>query len=143
MQTPDGIDTAIQRKLLQVTLRNSARSVVLLVVAVVFIAWLAVLTLVMGLVVAVWRAGLQRRFGGDEELSRKRIGRVVRELELNAGLVGLMWVLATLLIYPLLAPTSATVYVVIICGSVATAAFFMSMVGRSFEWLMALQLGWP
>jgi hypothetical protein len=38
MQTPDGIDTAIQRKLLQVTLRNSARSVVLLVVAVVFIA---------------------------------------------------------------------------------------------------------
>ena len=150
MQTPDGIDTAIQRKLLQVTLRNSARSVVLLVVAVVFIAWLgwqvqmraaAVLTLVMGLVVAVWRAGLQRRFGGDEELSRQRISRVVRELELNAVLVGLMWVLATLLIYPLLAPTSATVYVVIVCGSVATAAFFMSMVGRSFEWLMALQLG--
>ncbi len=34
MHTPDGIDTEIQRRLLQVTLRNSARSVVLLMVAV-------------------------------------------------------------------------------------------------------------
>jgi signal transduction histidine kinase/CheY-like chemotaxis protein len=150
MQTPDGIDTAIQRKLLQVTLRNSARSVVLLVVAVVFIAWLgwqvqaraaALLTLVLGLVVAGWRTSLQRRYGGDEELSRQGIARVVRELELNAALVGLMWVLATVLIYPLLTTTSATVYVVIVCGSVATAAFFMSMVGRSFELLVTLQLG--
>jgi signal transduction histidine kinase/CheY-like chemotaxis protein len=150
MHTPDGIDTEIQRKLLQVTLRNSARSVVLLMVAVVFIAWLgwqvdvrsgAVLTLVMGLVVAGWRVNLQRRHGGVEALSRQRIASVVRELELNAILVGLMWVLATVLIYPRLPPTSATVYVVIVCGSVATAAFFMSMVGRSFELLMTLQLG--
>jgi signal transduction histidine kinase/CheY-like chemotaxis protein len=101
----------------------------------------ALLTLVLGLVVAGWRTSLQRRYGGDEELSRQRIARVVRELELNAALVGLMWVLATVLIYPLLATTSATVYVVIVCGSVATAAFFMSMVGRSFELLVTLQLG--
>ncbi|HRD96012.1 MAG TPA: ATP-binding protein [Rubrivivax sp.] len=150
MHTPDGIDTEIQRRLLQVTLRNSARSVVLLMVAVVFIAWLgwradmrsgAVLTLVMGLVVAGWRVSLQRRYGGVEALSRQRIAGIVRELELNAVLVGLMWVIATVLIYPLLPPTSATVYVVIVCGSVATAAFFMSMVGRSFELLMTLQLG--
>ncbi|MBL8312469.1 MAG: response regulator [Rubrivivax sp.] len=150
MHTPDGIDTEIQRRLLQVTLRNSARSVVLLMVAVVFIAWLgwradmrsgAVLTLVMGLVVAGWRVSLQRRYGGVEALSCQRIAGIVRELELNAVLVGLMWVMATVLIYPLLPPTSATVYVVIVCGSVATAAFFMSMVGRSFELLMTLQLG--
>ncbi len=150
MHTPDGIDTEIQRRLLQVTLRNSARSVVLLMVAVVFIAWLgwqvgvrsgAVLTLVLGLVVAGWRVSLQQRHGGVEALSRQRIASVVRELELNAILVGLMWVLSTVLIYPLLPPTSATVYVVIVCGSVATAAFFMSMVGRSFELLMTLQLG--
>jgi len=101
----------------------------------------AVLTLVMGLVVAGWRVSLQRRYGGVEALSRQRIAGIVRELELNAVLVGLMWVIATVLIYPLLPPTSATVYVVIVCGSVATAAFFMSMVGRSFELLMTLQLG--
>ncbi|MBL8235394.1 MAG: hypothetical protein JNL98_43265, partial [Bryobacterales bacterium] len=84
---------------------------------------------------------LQRRYGGVEALSCQRIAGIVRELELNAVLVGLMWVMATVLIYPLLPPTSATVYVVIVCGSVATAAFFMSMVGRSFELLMTLQLG--
>ncbi len=150
MHPSDGIDTAIQRKLLQVNLRNSTRSVVLLIVAVCFISWLgwrvemraaATATFVLGLVVAGWRVSLQQRYGGDEGLSRQRMASAVRELELNAVLVGLMWVLATAQIYPLLTSTSATVYVVIVCGSVATAAFFMSMVGRSFELLMTLQLG--
>ena len=40
MTEPDGIDTAIQHRMLRVAVRNSARSVPLLVVAVVFIAWL-------------------------------------------------------------------------------------------------------
>lgn len=40
MQTPDGIEPAIQRRLLRVTLRNSARSGAALVLVVAFIAWL-------------------------------------------------------------------------------------------------------
>ena len=52
-----------------------------------------------------------------------------------------MWAVATALIYPTLRGTTATVYVVIVCGSVATAAFFMSMAGRSFLLLTVLQLG--
>ena len=74
-------------------------------------------------------------------LAPAQIASVVRQLEGNALLVGLMWCLATVFIYPTLRGTTATVYVVIVAGSVATAAFFMSMAGRSFLLLSVLQLG--
>jgi len=146
----DGIDTAIQRKLLRVAVRNSARSVPLLTVAVCFLAWLgwqggdrwaAVVMLLLGLPVSAWRWALDHAWRGEESIASDRIDGVVRQLEGNAVLVGLMWALATVFIYPTLTGTTATVYVVIVCGSVSTAAFFMSMAGRSFVLLAALQLG--
>jgi signal transduction histidine kinase/CheY-like chemotaxis protein len=146
----DGIDIAIQRKVLRVAVLNSARSVPLLTVAVFFISWLgwqagdtkaAAITLSLGLVVAAWRWVLNRMHGAQQDIPPARIGRVVKQLEGNAALVGVMWVVATLYIYPTLTGTTATVYVVIVCGSVSAAAFFMSMAGRSFLYLMVLQLG--
>jgi hypothetical protein len=62
----DGVSTAIQRETLRVAVRNSARSVLLLLVAVLYVAWLgyergqvgaAALTLLLGLVVSGWRWG--------------------------------------------------------------------------------------
>ena len=150
MRQPDGIETAIQREMLQVALHNSARSVPLLGVAVVFVAWLgwqagdwpsAAVMIGLGLAVAVWRWLLNRRHGSQPALSPAEITSVVRQLEGNAVLVGVMWCVATVFIYPTLRDTTATVYVVIVCGSVATAAFFMSIAGRSFLLLSVLQLG--
>jgi signal transduction histidine kinase/CheY-like chemotaxis protein len=150
MTDRDGIDIAIQREVLQVALRNSARSVPLLMVAVVFIAWLgwdadargaALLTLVLGTLVSVWRWQLARRWGADAQHPPAQIASVVRQLEANAVTVGVMWIVCTALIYPRLQGITATVYVVVICGSVATAAFFLSMAGRSFLYLTVLQLG--
>ena len=150
MTEAQGIDTAIQREMLQVALRNSARSVPLLMLAVMYIAWLgwsvdaraaALATLVLGTAVSAWRVLLQRRWGADAHHPPEQIRNVVRQLEANAVLVGLMWVLCTVLIYPRLQDITATVYVVVVCGSVATAAFFMSMAGRGFHYLTALQLG--
>ena len=150
MTEPDGINTAIQRQMLRMAVRNSARSVPLLTVAVFFLAWLgwqagdgdtAVLMLLLGLPVSVWRWWLDHRYKGAETIEPERIEGVVRELEGNAALVGLMWALATFLIYPTLEGTTASVYLVIVCGSVATAAFFLSMAGRSFLLLAGLQLG--
>jgi len=147
---PEGIETAVQREMLQVALHNSARSVILLMVAVVFVAWLgwdaggraaAVTMVVLGLVVAAWRWLLNRQHGRQSSLTPGEIRSVVHQLEANALLVGLMWCVATAFIYPTLRGTTATVYVVIVAGSVATAAFFMSMAGRSFVLLVALQLG--
>ena len=147
---PEGIETAVQREMLQVALHNSARSVALLMVAVAFVAWLgwqagdrlsASALVGLGLAVAAWRWVLNRRHGSHPSLAPDQIASVVRQLEANAVLVGLMWCVATVFIYPTLRESTATVYVVIVCGSVATAAFFMSIAGRSFVLLSALQLG--
>ncbi|MBC7939872.1 MAG: response regulator [Chitinophagaceae bacterium] len=144
------IPAALQREILQVAVRNSSRSIPLLLVAVAFIAWLgwrngqtaaALATLVLGLGVAVWRWRLQVRCGSTTQMDLAQMHGVVRQLEGNAVAVGLMWIVATVFIYPTLRDTMATVYVVIVCGSVATAAFFMSMAGRSFLWLTCMQLG--
>ena len=150
MTDRDSIDTAIQREMLQVALRNSARSAPLLIVAMGFLAWLgfevgrveaATATLLIGLVVAAWRWWLQRRWGGAAEYSPEQASRVVLELEANAVLAGLMWVVATVYIYPHLQGTQASVYAVMVCGSVALAAVSMSMAGRGFVLLAALQMG--
>ncbi len=150
MIQPVSIDTAIRRETLRVALRNSARSIVLLMVAVLFVAWLgqqnarveaAVATVVIGSAVSAWRWWLLRRYGDTSALAPAQIDRVVRQLEGNALLVGLMWIVATVFIYPTLRDTTATVYIVIVCGSVAIAAFFMSMAGRSFQLLTVMQLG--
>jgi signal transduction histidine kinase len=52
-----------------------------------------------------------------------------------------MWVLATLVIYPTLVGMVATIYVVIACGSISTAAFFLPIAGRSFVLLSVMQIG--
>ena len=150
MTTPDGIETAIQREMLRMAVHNSARSVPLLMVAVLFLVWLgwqagdllaAAFVLGLGLVVSAWRWALSRRHGNGHVIEPARIASVARQLEGNAAMVGVMWALATVYIYPTLSGTTATVYVVIVCGSVSTAAFFMSMAGRSFIVLTTLQLG--
>ena len=150
MTDRDRIDNAIQREMMQVALRNSARSVPLLIVAVLFLAWLgwkmgrveaAAVTMVMGLVVAGWRWWTNHRWGAVAEYTIAQMRHLVLELEANAVMVGLMWVVATVFIYPHLQGTDASVYAVMVCGSVAMAAVFMSMAGRSFLLLAALQMG--
>ena len=150
MSEDHAIETALQRDMLQVAVRNSARSVPLLLAAVCFISWLgwqagnpwaAGVTGLIGVAVCAWRFALGRIFGPGMSDEPDLAARIVRHLEANSFVVGLMWVTATTTIYPLLVGPMATVYVVMVCGSVATAAFFMSMAGRSFEVLTALQLG--
>ena len=150
MSSGADIDTLVQRQLLAMALGNSARSTVLLMAAVVIITALgfqtgesaaAWLVLVLGLLVSVWRLVLRRQFGQADALDAAAMRRAVVQLEANAVAVGLMWIVATTRIYPLLSGNTATVYMVIITGSVATAAFFMSLAGRSFPLLTALQLG--
>ncbi len=150
MSEATGIETALHREMLQGALRNSARSVLLLVVAVPYIAWLgwqagiqtaAIGVLLLGTGVSIWRVLLVKAYGNQPQMGRLEVKAVVRQLEGNAVVVGLMWAWATYSIYPSLQGLNATVYVVIICGSIATAAFFMSMAGRSFLLLSLLQLG--
>ncbi len=149
-ESDDGIEAAIQREVLQLALRNSSRSVPLLVLAMLFVGWLgwdagvptaAVVVVVMGVVVAVWRWWVCR--GHDRlELTHEGVAsRLVRHLEANAAAAGVTWAVATFTIYPLLQGPTATVYFAMLFGSVVTAAFFMSLTGRAFVLLAVVQMG--
>ncbi len=144
------IETAIHREMLQGALHNSARSVLLLMVAVVYIASLAwgtgdkraaVVVTFLAVGVSLWRLVLARKFDDIQDMDMPALKSASRQMEANAGLVGLMWLISTFLIYPELRGMDSTAYVVIVCGSIATAAFFLSMAGRSFLLLVLLQLG--
>ena len=144
------IDAAVQGETLRMALRNSTRSIPLQLVAVGFFVvlafdvqldFIAVLVGVIGIGVAAWRYSVSIRYADVFQRDPADLLRLQRELEGNAGLAGLMWAISTVWIYPLLSNTAATVFVVTICGSIAIAAFFMSLVGLSFIILSIFQLG--
>ncbi len=142
-------NTGVKREMLRLALHNSARSVLLQLAAIAVIVVIGVLAErrlasgaagLIGVIVAAWRWSISARFdriGGSSVL----LDRLRRELEGNAALSGFMWVTATLFIYPGLSGTTATTYVGMVFGSITVAAFFMTLVGRSFAILAALQLG--
>ena len=145
-----GTESAVRRELLRLALRNSTRSVPLQLIAVVVVAVLgwqvdayafSSTAAALGLAVACWRYSLAWRFKSARELNEREILAAQRELEGNSLLAGVLWLICSLGIYPALRDTTATTYVVIVIGSAATAALFMSLVGRSFLFLVGLSLG--
>ena len=143
-------DSAVRRELLRLALRNSKRGVPLQLVAMAFVVYLglnavaqgtAAAAALLGLAVAFWRLSLARRYADTDGLSEQGLARATLELEANSALTGALWVLCTVNIFPALRDDVGTTYVMILFGSLATAAFFMSLVGRAFAILAVLQLG--
>jgi signal transduction histidine kinase/CheY-like chemotaxis protein len=143
-------EAAARRELLALALRNSSRSVPLQLLAVVIMvilgglvkAYAAVAAVaVLGLTVAGWRLWVSRRFGIVSTLSEVDIASATRGLEGNSALAGVLWAVCAFFIYPSLTGTLACAYIVIAIGSVASAAFFMSLVGRCIELLVSFSLG--
>lgn len=142
-------DEGVRRQLLAPALRNSSRSVLLLVAAVVVIAALAAdagrplagfAAGVVGVVSSIWRYAIGRRFANTSNLTAAELDQAERQLEANAAMSGLLWAIGTIAIYPALSGTTATTYVSMIFGSITVAAFFMTLVGRSFPILAGIQL---
>jgi signal transduction histidine kinase/CheY-like chemotaxis protein len=142
-------DSSARRELLRPALHNSTRSVLLLVAAVSVIVAMGVdanqLTAsvfagVVGLLGAAWRLSIGHRYFDVSALSASELNRAERELEGNAAASGLLWAVATIWIYPYLQGTTSTTYVSMLFGSITVAAFFMTLVGRSFAILAAMQL---
>ena len=93
----------------------------------------SVLAGVVGLLGAAWRLAIGRRYADVGALSAAELNRAERELEGNAAAAsGVLWAVATIWIYPYLQGTTSTTYVSMIFGSITVAAFFMTLVGRSF-----------
>ncbi len=150
MTTESTIESAVRRELLHLALRNSSRSIPLQLVALVVVAALAVwverpavgaVAAALGLLVAFWRFSVSRRFTQTHALSETQVVNAGLELEGNSALAGLLWAVCSIGIYPLLQGRLATSYIVIVIGSIAIAALFMSLVGRSYLWLLLLSLG--
>jgi signal transduction histidine kinase/CheY-like chemotaxis protein len=150
MSADSTTDVAVRRELLRLSLRNSSRSVPLQLVAVAVLAGIgfyghhyaaAVATALLGLGVGIWRVLISRRYEAVSALTETDLHHVTRQLEINSALAGLMWVVSSMGIYVHLAGAAATAYVVFACGSISIAAFFMSLVGRSFVWLVVPVLG--
>jgi two-component system, sensor histidine kinase len=142
-------DDGVRRQLLAPALRNSSRSVLLFVAAVLVIAALAadagrpaagLAAALVGALGAVWRYLIGRRFADTAALTSRELDHAERQLEANAALSGVLWAIGTMAIYPGLSGTTATTYVSMVFGSITVAAFFMTLVGRSFGILAGMQL---
>ena len=131
-------------------MRNSSRSVPALLIVAGFIAVLgqqagrpfaALAVIVLGLAIAWLRIDMTRRLARAEPLDDAGFDMHKVVVECVAALGGLMWAVAALGIYTHLDGAMATAYMVMVCGSVAMSAQFLSLAGRSFEWLSVPQLG--
>jgi signal transduction histidine kinase/CheY-like chemotaxis protein len=136
--------------MLQLALQNSGRSVPLQLLAVAFVAYLGLTVgravavagvIVCGVAVAVWRISISRRFGDTTSLTDAGVARAEAEFEGNSALAGVVWMIGTIWIYPLLQGDMGTAYVTVLLGTITTAAFFMTLVGRAFLFLTVLQVG--
>ena len=141
---------SVRRELLRLALHNSARSVLVQLAGVTVIVVFgfghgrpiaAAAAGVIGVVVAIWRLMISRRYVGAQALTEGALQRLQYELEGNAALSGAMWSVGTLGIYPALQGTTGTTYVGLLFGAITVAAFFMTLVGRSFAILSIIQLG--
>ena len=77
----------------------------------------------------VWRWWLGRRYGLLADPSSAELRRAQLELRGQLVAAGLLWTIATFGIYASLSGPFATAFVILVCGSVAVAAYFMPLVG--------------
>ena len=143
-------ESAVRCELLQLSLRNAARSVPALLIVVAFMAALglsagqevaALAIAVMGLMAAAWRIALKRHLARHAVLDAAAYDCFKNALEQNSALGGLMWVVSSLCILPFLEGPMATAYTIMVGGSIAVSGQFLSLVGRSLEWLQVPQIG--
>ncbi|HMC16595.1 MAG TPA: histidine kinase dimerization/phospho-acceptor domain-containing protein, partial [Albitalea sp.] len=139
---------AVRQKLLDLALKNGRRSVPLLVLAGCLEAWLgwnagargmAVAIVIVSCVLGAWRFFLGRRDvvgSAARENDRTEI-----ELAGNSLLAGILWASMSIGIYPSLDPQAAGVHIMMLLGSAAIAAHFMTLVRWSYALLVIPSIG--
>jgi signal transduction histidine kinase/ActR/RegA family two-component response regulator len=139
---------ATRHELLSLALKNAKRSVPLLVVAGCFEGWIGWaagargMALFVGIVTFVlggWRLWLGQR--SVERTAPRQIDRIELELAGNSLLAGVLWASASIGIYPLLDPRAAGVHIMMLLGSAAVAAHFMTLVRWSYALLAIPSIG--
>ena len=150
--TPEATtEVFVQREVMRLALHNSTRSVPLQLVAVSVLVFFgldsghsfaAAATAALGIIIAAWRLLIGHWYARTPRpLSEAELDLARTHIEGNSFLAGCMWCVGSFGIYPYLNSTSATAYAIFACGSVAVAAFFLSLIGRSFLLLAIPELG--
>jgi len=144
-------EVEVHRELMRLALHNSIRSIPLQIVAVVVMVLMgaavgkyvgAIATAALGLGVAFWRLVISRKFSGrGRVLSEAELDSAKHHLEGNALLAGAMWLVSSFSIYAFLDGWMEKAYIFFACGSIAVAALFMALIGRSFLMLAVPELG--
>jgi signal transduction histidine kinase/CheY-like chemotaxis protein len=150
MTVESSTEADVKRELLRLALHNAGRSVLGQLIVVSYIVWsgwqaqqrsAAIAAAGVGYVGVVWRWWIARRYGNVSKLDAVKLQRAWLSLEGNAAIAGLLWVISVFGVYAKLNGADATAFMIVACGSVSVAAYFMSLVGRSFELLALPQLG--
>ena len=150
MTVESSTEADVKRELLRLALHNAGRSVLGQLIVVSYIVWsgwqaqqrtVAIAAAAVGYVGVVWRWWIARRYGNVNRLGTAQLQRAWFSLEGNAAIAGLLWVISVFGVYAKLTGADATAFMIVACGSVSVAAYFMSLVGRSFELLALPQLG--
>lgn len=94
----------------------------------------------MGFILAAWRWAIGERFKRPEPLLEDEQKRARREIEANAALAGAMWAYGCFAIYPELNGVWKISYPVLVAGSSGVGAFFASLVGRAYLFMMVPQM---
>jgi len=141
----------VKRELLRLALHNAGRSVLGQFIVVSYVAWMgwqagqrnaAIASAAIGYIGTAWRWWIAHHYAADlSDLSPAKLREAWFSLEGNAAVAGLLWVVSAFGIYAWLRGSDATAFMIVACGSVSIAAYFMSLVGRSFELLALPQLG--
>lgn len=89
----------------------------------------------LALVSGLWRLSFMHRLPAIRTMAAAELRRAEWQIEANAAMSGLMWALVTIGFFPRLTPGEAVLHGFVLAGSLATAGFYMSLIGRSFEWI--------
>ncbi len=92
-----------------------------------------------GLGVSVWRLFLARRHPEGVEPSALALRRTRQEAEIHAFVTGVLLMVGTVFLFPLLSGIELGIYLGIMGGTIAIAIFSLSPLGRSFEIFLGLQ----
>jgi signal transduction histidine kinase/CheY-like chemotaxis protein len=94
----------------------------------------------LGLATSGWRWSMRKRYRAREPFDEATDLSARREVELNAGLSGLMWAYGALAIYPHLREVAQIAYPMLLAGSAGVAALYAPLAGRAYLYMIVPQV---
>ncbi|HRH85951.1 MAG TPA: hybrid sensor histidine kinase/response regulator [Rubrivivax sp.] len=145
--SPDAGETA--RAMTATAVASAVANVPLLLAAVALVVYMAfeaglnsqgAIFGALGLATSGWRWSMRKRYRARAPFDEATDRSAQREVELNAGLSGLMWAYGALSIYPHLREVAQIAYPMLLAGSAGVAALYAPLAGRAYLYMIVPQV---